>query len=82
MVRLAIGETRDVVLIEGTAQHLTPEELSAHDGDAFAEKTGFDPRKLVDQLYFRVSPRRLQAWREADEIKGRDLIVEGRWTVD
>jgi hypothetical protein len=83
MVRLGIGETRDVVLVEGTAQVVRLAELSAAEGDAFAEKTGFDPREEpVPYLYVRVSPRRLQAWREANEIAGRDLIVDGRWTVD
>ncbi|MCF3962803.1 pyridoxamine 5'-phosphate oxidase family protein [Streptomyces fuscigenes] len=82
-VRLGMGETRDVVLIEGTAQAVRPAELSREEGDAFAEKTGFDPREeSAPYLYFRVSPRRLQAWREANEIPGRDLIADGRWTVD
>ncbi|WP_329456282.1 pyridoxamine 5'-phosphate oxidase family protein [Streptomyces sp. NBC_01497] len=82
-VRLGIGETRDVVLVEGTAQVVRPAELSQEDGDAFAAKTGFDPREeSAPYVYFRVSPRRLQAWRESNEIAGRDLIVDGRWTVD
>ncbi|MCA1217894.1 pyridoxamine 5'-phosphate oxidase family protein [Streptomyces sp. 8L] len=82
-VRLSLGETRDVILIDGTAQALRPAELSQEEGDAFAAKTGFDPREeSAAYLYFRVSPRRLQAWREVDEMAGRDLIVDGRWTVD
>lgn len=36
MVRLSLGTTRDVVLIEGTAQTLAADELSAEIGDAFA----------------------------------------------
>lgn len=45
MVRLSLGTTRDVALIEGTAQTLAADELSAEIGDAFAVKTGFDPRE-------------------------------------
>jgi hypothetical protein len=79
-VRLGIGPTRDLVLIEGTTQALTAGELPAEVGDAFAAKTGFDPRRLAGPyLYFRVQPRRLQAWREADELPGRELMREGRW---
>ncbi|WP_406382069.1 pyridoxamine 5'-phosphate oxidase family protein [Streptomyces sp. NBC_00117] len=78
--RLGVGPTRDVVMIEGTAQTLTAAELPDGVGDAFAEKTGFDPRTLTSEyLYFRVTPRRVQAWREANELAGRDLMREGEW---
>lgn len=79
-VRLGIGHTRDLVLIEGESQALEPAELSQELGDAFAVKTGFDPRALKSPyLYFRIRPLRLQAWREVNELKDRDLIVEGKW---
>ncbi|MFD4649138.1 pyridoxamine 5'-phosphate oxidase family protein [Streptomyces sp. NPDC058441] len=81
--RLGVGPTRDVVMIEGTAQTLTAAELPDGVGDAFAEKTGFDPRTLTTEyLYFRVTPRRVQAWREANELAGRDLMREGEWIED
>jgi nitroimidazol reductase NimA-like FMN-containing flavoprotein (pyridoxamine 5'-phosphate oxidase superfamily) len=81
MVRLSLGTTRDVVLIEGTAQILAADELSAEIGDAFAVKTGFDPRELSSYLYFRIRPERVQAWREVNELKGRELMRDGRWTI-
>ncbi|MFE6756374.1 pyridoxamine 5'-phosphate oxidase family protein [Streptomyces sp. NPDC057684] len=81
--RLGVGPTRDVVMIEGTAQTLTAAELPGDVGDAFAAKTGFDPRTLTSEyLYFRVTPRRVQAWREANELAGRDLMREGEWIED
>jgi nitroimidazol reductase NimA-like FMN-containing flavoprotein (pyridoxamine 5'-phosphate oxidase superfamily) len=80
--RLGIGPTRDVVLVEGTVQTLPATELPAEVGDAFAAKTGFDPRTLsTAYLYFRIHPRRLQAWRESNELSGRDLMRDGRWIV-
>ena len=79
-VRLGIGPTRDLVLIEGTVQTETAAtEISAETGDAFAVKTGFDPRELTGYAYFRIQPQRLQAWREANELTGRDLIRDGDW---
>jgi hypothetical protein len=39
-VRLGIGPTRDVVLIEGTARSLAAAEVPDQVGDAFAAKTG------------------------------------------
>ena len=79
-VRLGLGETRDVVIVEGTVSAAIPAaELSGAEGDAFAVKTGFDPRDLDGYLYFRIQPYRVQAWREANELSGRDLMREGRW---
>ena len=81
-VRLGIGPTRDLVLIEGTVQAETAAaEISAEAGDAFAVKTGFDPRELTGYAYFRIQPQRLQAWREVNELTGRDLIRGGDWVT-
>ncbi len=81
-VRLGIGPTRDLVLIEGTVETETAAgEIGAEVGDAFAAKTGFDPRELDGYAYFRIRPQRLQAWREANELAGRDLIRGGDWVT-
>ena len=81
LLRLGVGPTRDVVLIEGTARAVPDGEISADLGDAFAAKTGVDPRELNGYRFFRVSPRRLLAWREANELAGRELMRDGAWTV-
>jgi hypothetical protein len=79
-VRVGIGPTRDVVLIEGTVHVLALKEISDEVGGAFAAKTGFDPRKLTTSyLYFRIHARRLQAWREDNELEDRELMRGGRW---
>jgi Pyridoxamine 5'-phosphate oxidase len=81
-VRLAIGPTRDLVLIEGTVEAFRKSEISDEVGDAFAIKAGFDPRKLTTSYhYFRIRPVRLQAWREDNELKDRELMRAGRWMV-
>ncbi|KOV64707.1 pyridoxamine 5'-phosphate oxidase family protein [Streptomyces sp. MMG1121] len=78
--RLGLGPTRDVVMIEGTAQAVTPQDLPEEDAEVFAGKTGFDPRQLATRyLYFRILPRRVQAWREANELEGRELMRDGEW---
>ena len=76
-VRLTIGSTRDVVLIEGSA--VVADGISDEVADAFATKTGFDPRKQRNYPYFRVRPHLIQTWREVNEIAGRDLMVGGEW---
>lgn len=80
--RLGIGPTRDLVLIEGrvdAAQAAT--DIPPETGDAFAAKTGFDPRQLTGYLYFRIHPQRIQAWREANELAGRELMRDGQWAI-
>ena len=79
--RLGLGETRDVCMIEGDVEAFDIDALPQERGDRFAERTGFDPRALTGYRWFRISPRRVQAWREANEIAGRELMRDGRWLV-
>jgi Pyridoxamine 5'-phosphate oxidase len=80
VVRLGLGQTRDVSMIEGEIEVLEMDALSRERGDGFAARTGFDPRALVTPYrWFRITPRRIQAWREADELPGRELMRDSRW---
>jgi hypothetical protein len=81
-VRLALGHTRDVSIIEGDVEVLEIDALPRERGDRFAAHTGFDPRALAAPYrWFRISPRRIQAWREENELAGRDVMRDGRWLV-
>jgi hypothetical protein len=81
-VRLGLGHTRDVSVIEGEVEGLEIDALAQERGDRFAARTGFDPRALsASYRWFRVSPRRIQAWREANEMLDRELMRDGRWLV-
>ncbi len=80
VVRLGLGDTRDVVMIDGDVEVIEIDALPGDRGDRFAARTGFDPRILTTTYrWFRVTPRRIQAWREANELAGRDLMRDGRW---
>ncbi len=69
-------------MIEGTVQVVTPEDLPEEDAEVFAGKTGFDPRQLSTRyLYFKILPQRVQAWREENELSGRELMRDGRWLL-
>jgi hypothetical protein len=82
-VRLGLGDTRDVSMIDGDVEVLEIDELPSDRADRFATRTGFDPRSLTTRYrWFRVTPRRIQAWREANEIAGRELMRDGRWLPD
>jgi hypothetical protein len=79
-VRLALGHTRDVVMIDGDVDVRAMDELAQENGDRFAARAGFDPRPLATPyLWFRVTPRRIQAWREVDELSDRELMRNGHW---
>ncbi|UJW35504.1 hypothetical protein L3Q67_17955 [Saccharothrix sp. AJ9571] len=55
-------------------------DITAETGDAFAARTGFDPREIEEPYqYFRIEPRRIQAWCEANEVLGRTLMRNGHW---
>src|SRR6476661_10923335 len=72
--RVALGPTRDVVIVEGPVEEFP---VGADTGleDAHARVTGFDPRTLpADYVYLRITPRSVQAWREANELAGRQLM--------
>jgi hypothetical protein len=82
VVRLALGPTRDVTVIDGDVEVLEIDALPREQGDRFAARAGFDPRSLTTPYrWFRISPRRIQAWREENELPGRELMRDGRWLV-
>ena len=82
-VRLGLGHTRDVSMIEGEVEVLEIDALPQERGDRFAAHTGFDPRALATPYrWFRISPRRIQAWREVNELPDRELMRDGRCWSD
>jgi Pyridoxamine 5'-phosphate oxidase len=81
-VRLGLGHTRDVSMIEGDVKVLEIDELPQEQGDRFAARSGFDPRELTTPYrWFRILPRRIQAWREVNELPDRELMRDRRWMV-
>ncbi|MFE0102049.1 pyridoxamine 5'-phosphate oxidase family protein [Streptomyces sp. NPDC059009] len=78
--RLGLGPTRDVTMIEATAEVIEVDALPRQLADAFTAHTGFDPRTpTTPYRWFRLSPSRVQAWREANELPGRTLMRDGNW---
>lgn len=78
-VRVALGHTRDVVILEGPVEEI-PIGADPRLEDAHARATGFDRRTLAEEyVYLRITPREIQAWREANELPGRQLMRRGEW---
>jgi Pyridoxamine 5'-phosphate oxidase len=80
-VRIALGHTRDVVLIDASAKLLSADEVKPEYGDAYAAKLAWDPRESKAYKFFEFEPLRVEAWRTLDEIAGRELMRDGKWLV-
>jgi hypothetical protein len=75
--RLALGPTRDVVMIDAQAsvvarQHAGPEVIAS-----YRERTGWEPGS--DWVYVLLKPTRIQVWRDVEEIAGRTVMNDGTW---
>jgi hypothetical protein len=77
--RIALGHTRDVVIIEGPLETISIGTDLALEA-AHARAAGFDPGDEAEEyVYLRITPQSIQAWREANELSGRQLMREGKW---
>lgn len=77
-LRLALGHTRDVVIVQGEA-HLAPStDLTDEEAGAYQSKHGSDPRTWADSV-IRLRPSRILAWREENELADRLLMRDGVW---
>jgi len=76
VARLALDGTRDVVLIDGTVSEGVDDATRA----AYAARAGWDPRsELAEAGWLRITPTRIQTWREANELQGRTVMQDGAW---
>ena len=58
-IRAALGQTRDVVIVEGRVE-VIPIGADPELGDAHARSAGFDPRTLADEyVYLRIAPQEI-----------------------
>ena len=79
--RLGLGPTRDVVMIDADLEQVYGiDEIPAGLARRYAAQADWDPRESGDQMRFLVlRPRRIQAWREVNELPGRTLMRDGAW---
>jgi hypothetical protein len=82
-VRLGLGESRDVVmidavLIEAVASSGAPAKLA----EEYAAQAGWDPRSDGGEyVYLVFGPERVEVWREGEETAGRTIMREGSWVI-
>ncbi|MEO7268490.1 MAG: pyridoxamine 5'-phosphate oxidase family protein [Knoellia sp.] len=80
LVRLSLGELRDVVMVDGSVVELPLSDVPSARWDAYAARTGWDPREAgPDYAAYAVNPVTIQAWREHPELADRTLMDTGQW---
>ena len=79
--RLAVGPTRDVVMIDAVLERAVGVASDEALGAAYVAQADWDPRGDTGYLFLVLRPLRVQAWREANEMEGRTLMRDGRWLV-
>ena len=79
--RLILGNTRDVVLFDGSASGLSRAEADTECAEGYAAKCGWDPRESRGYLFFRFAPEHAESWRELNEHADRFLMNDGAWLV-
>jgi hypothetical protein len=78
--RLALGDTRDVVMIDATAEVVPLPDTPPDVVEAFVRRCQWDPRRSQEPYSFLfLSPRRVQVWRDEPEIAGRTVMRGGQW---
>jgi general stress protein 26 len=82
-VRLALGETRDVVMIDAVlVETITTSEASAVLAEGYAAQAGWGPQTdSADYVYLVFEPERIQVWTEAEDPAGRTIMRGGQWLV-
>jgi hypothetical protein len=79
--RLAVGATRDVVMIDAVLERRVDVAAGDPVGTAYVGQADWDPRGSAGYDFLVLRPMRVQAWREVNEIPGRTLMREGSWLI-
>ncbi len=80
--RIALGSTRDVVMIEARLDGVRPVAAaeSAGLGEAYATQNDWDPRTAgPNYVFLLLRPVLIQAWRELNELRDRTVMRDGVW---
>ncbi len=79
--RLALGSPDDVIVVDvGVADSVAVAEADPQLRAGFAAAAGWDPGEVgPDWRFFRLSPVRVQAYRGYGELRGREIMRDGRW---
>ena len=82
-VRLALGDTRDVVMIDAVLGETVPKSKAPTAlAKGYAAQAGWDPQTdSGDYVYLIFVPERIEVWREAEDLAGRTVMRDGSWVA-
>jgi general stress protein 26 len=78
-VRIAIGSTGDVLIIDATATVVSVADIDPDAAEGYAQASGNDPRSVPGFTYIQLTPERMQVWRGPREFAGRTVMRHGVW---
>jgi hypothetical protein len=80
-VRLALGPSRDVTIIDAAAEVIACAAAPSPVASCYTTRTGWDPRyEDVPHVFLIATPRVIRAWNSVAELTGRTIMRDGRWT--
>jgi general stress protein 26 len=77
-VRVSVGTTTDVLMIDATATVVRDDEVDADVAEGYAEASGI-PQSTPGFVYIQLLPRRMQMWRGREEFTDRTVMRDGVW---
>jgi len=81
-LRLALGTSRDVTMIDAVADVMPCGDAPGSIADSYVSRTGWDPRdEDVPHVYLIATPTSMQAWDSLAEIDGRTIMRNGQWAA-
>ncbi|MBO0822104.1 MAG: pyridoxamine 5'-phosphate oxidase family protein [Nocardiopsaceae bacterium] len=78
-VRVSLGTTTDVLMIDATAAVVAVAGIGPAEADGYTRASRVDPRSAPGFTYIRLTPRRMQVWRNQAEFAGRTVMRGGTW---
>jgi hypothetical protein len=78
--RLALGTSRDVVMIDAAATVAARSGVDPAIASAYRERTGWQPGADGGEwVYILLRPATIQVWSDVAEISGRTVMRDGAW---
>jgi general stress protein 26 len=78
-VRVSIGSTGDVLIVDATATIVAVTDIEHTAAEAYARASGNDARSVPGFTYVQLAPERMQVWRGPGEFAGRTVMRHGVW---
>jgi hypothetical protein len=81
--RLGFGTTRDVVMVDAElVAQVRAVDVADPRVERYAAQADWDPSALDERdeyVYLALRPRRIQVWRESNELAGRTVMRDSTW---